>query len=168
MVRTISVKAGQFVDIPFGTLHAFGGGVTLIEFSQNADLTYRLFDYDRIDAILGTQRQLNVQAVLDNVRIPNSDTDTADLHPVHKDGLTFTMLHDESGVYTAAKLEIDSKAEFNLSEFYFMTVLEGNGKLNGTDVKAGETWFIPCYFGPLHIEGELVLVYVSYRKKEKS
>ncbi len=168
LVRTISVKAGQFVDIPFGTLHAFGGGVTLIEFSQNADLTYRLFDYDRIDAILGTQRQLNVQAVLDNVRIPNSDTDTADLHPVYKDGLTYTMLHDESGVYTAAKLEIDSKAEFNLSEFYFMTVLEGNGKLNGTDVKAGETWFIPCYFGPLHIEGELVLVYVSYRKKEKS
>ena len=168
LVRTISVKAGQFVDIPFGTLHAFGGGVTLIEFSQNADLTYRLFDYDRIDAVLGTQRQLNVQAVLDNVRIPNSDTDTTDLHPVHKDGLTFTMLHDESGVYTAAKLEIDSKAEFNLSEFYFMTVLEGNGKLNKTDVKAGETWFIPCCFGPLHIEGELVIVYVSYRKKEKS
>lgn len=163
LVRTIKVKAGQFVDVPFGTLHAFGGGVTLIEFSQNADLTYRLYDYDRIDAVLGTKRQLHVQEVLDNVRIPNSDTNTVDLHPVHKDGLTYTMLHDEPGVYTAAKLEIDSKANFNLSEFYFLTVLEGKGKLNGTNVKAGETWFVPCCFGPLHIEGKLVTVYVSYR-----
>lgn len=41
------VAAGMFFHIPAGTVHAIGGGVTLIEIQQNSDVTYRLFDYGR-------------------------------------------------------------------------------------------------------------------------
>lgn len=40
-------KAGDFFYIPAGTVHAIGGGLSLIEIQQNSDITYRLFDYGR-------------------------------------------------------------------------------------------------------------------------
>ena len=41
------VKAGDFFYVPAGTVHAIGAGISLIEFQQNADVTYRLYDYGR-------------------------------------------------------------------------------------------------------------------------
>jgi mannose-6-phosphate isomerase len=41
------VAAGDFLLVPAGTIHAIGGGISLLEFQQNADVTYRLFDYGR-------------------------------------------------------------------------------------------------------------------------
>ncbi|CAN5130396.1 class I mannose-6-phosphate isomerase [soil metagenome] len=41
------VQAGTFYYIPAGTVHAIGGGVTLIEAQLNNDVTYRLYDYGR-------------------------------------------------------------------------------------------------------------------------
>nr|WP_247713955.1 class I mannose-6-phosphate isomerase [Qipengyuania xiamenensis] len=42
-----SVSRGDFYYIPAGTVHAIGAGVTLVEVQQNADITYRLYDYGR-------------------------------------------------------------------------------------------------------------------------
>ena len=41
------VHAGDFYFVPPGTVHAIGGGISLLEFQQNADVTYRLYDYGR-------------------------------------------------------------------------------------------------------------------------
>jgi mannose-6-phosphate isomerase len=41
------VRAGDFFIVPSGTVHAIGAGISLIEFQQNADVTYRLYDYGR-------------------------------------------------------------------------------------------------------------------------
>lgn len=41
------VKAGDFFYVPAGTVHAIGAGLSLIEVQQNADVTYRLYDYGR-------------------------------------------------------------------------------------------------------------------------
>lgn len=41
------VKAGDCYFIPAGTVHAIGAGITLAEIQQNADVTYRLYDYGR-------------------------------------------------------------------------------------------------------------------------
>lgn len=41
------VAAGDWFFIPAGTVHAIGAGVTLVEVQQNADITYRLYDYGR-------------------------------------------------------------------------------------------------------------------------
>lgn len=43
----VSVKAGDFLYAPSGTIHAIGAGLTLIEVQQNSDTTYRLYDYGR-------------------------------------------------------------------------------------------------------------------------
>lgn len=41
------VRAGQALFVPAGTIHAIGPGISLIEIQQNADITYRLYDYGR-------------------------------------------------------------------------------------------------------------------------
>ncbi len=41
------VEAGEFILVPPGTVHAIGAGIALLEFQQNADITYRLYDYGR-------------------------------------------------------------------------------------------------------------------------
>jgi len=41
------VRAGDFFFVPPGTIHAIGSGISLLEFQQNIDLTYRLYDYGR-------------------------------------------------------------------------------------------------------------------------
>jgi mannose-6-phosphate isomerase len=41
------VKPGDFFNIPANTVHAIGGGCSIIEVQQNSDITYRLYDYGR-------------------------------------------------------------------------------------------------------------------------
>lgn len=52
------VQAGDFFYIPAGTVHAIGAGITLVEVQQNADITYRLYDYKRLDN--GKLRELHL------------------------------------------------------------------------------------------------------------
>jgi mannose-6-phosphate isomerase len=40
-------KRGELAFIPGGTVHAIGGGITLLEVQENADTTHRLYDWDR-------------------------------------------------------------------------------------------------------------------------
>ncbi len=41
------VAPGDYFYIPAGTVHAIGAGIALVEVQQNADITYRLYDYGR-------------------------------------------------------------------------------------------------------------------------
>lgn len=47
MLRWHEVEAGDFFYIPANTVHAIGGGVSIVEIQQNSDITYRLYDYGR-------------------------------------------------------------------------------------------------------------------------
>lgn len=49
LLRYLKTTVNGFIDIPTGTLHAIGKGVLTYNISRNADLTLRLYDYDRID-----------------------------------------------------------------------------------------------------------------------
>ena len=47
MLTWHEVRPGDFFYIPANTVHAIGGGVSIIEVQQNSDITYRLYDYGR-------------------------------------------------------------------------------------------------------------------------
>lgn len=57
-------KPGDCVHIPAGTVHAIGGGVLLAEIQQTSDATFRLFDWNRVDAH-GKSRQLHIEQALE-------------------------------------------------------------------------------------------------------
>jgi mannose-6-phosphate isomerase len=57
-------KPGDGVFLPAGTVHALGGDVIVFEVQQNSDVTFRLYDWDHVDAKTGQRRALQVdQAV---------------------------------------------------------------------------------------------------------
>jgi mannose-6-phosphate isomerase len=57
-------KPGDAVFLPAGTVHSLGGDVSVFEVQQNSDVTYRLFDWDHVDALTGEPRALQVDQAL--------------------------------------------------------------------------------------------------------
>lgn len=58
------VKPGEFFLVPAGTIHAIGKGVTLVEVQQSSGVTYRVWDWNRLDS-KGNSRELHVQKAMD-------------------------------------------------------------------------------------------------------
>ncbi len=56
----LPVQAGDTVIVPAGTLHAIGRGILLYEIQEQSDITYRFYDWDRVDAA-GHGRPLHIE-----------------------------------------------------------------------------------------------------------
>jgi len=84
------VRAGDFFFVPPGTIHAIGGGLTLLEFQQNADVTWRLYDY-------GRPRALHVEEAVAVARPARALDPSRHLAPGEEqmliDGPAFTLVH---------------------------------------------------------------------------
>lgn len=61
------VKSGDTFYIPTGRVHAIGAGVLLAEIQQTSNITYRIYDYDRVDAKTGEKRELHTELALDAI-----------------------------------------------------------------------------------------------------
>ncbi len=59
-LERLAVSPGDTVLVPAGTLHAIGRGVLLYEIQEQSDLTYRFYDWDRVDE-RGQRRPLHVE-----------------------------------------------------------------------------------------------------------
>jgi mannose-6-phosphate isomerase len=59
LVRHIPVKAGDCICVPAGLIHGIGEGILLAEVQQSSDVTYRVYDYGRLDAD-GNPRPLHI------------------------------------------------------------------------------------------------------------
>ncbi len=57
-------KPGDAVFLPAGTVHSLGGDVVVFEVQQNSDVTFRLYDWDHVDAKTGKSRALQVDQAL--------------------------------------------------------------------------------------------------------
>jgi mannose-6-phosphate isomerase len=57
-------KPGEGILLPAGTVHALGGGALVFEVQQNSDVTFRLYDWDRLDATTGERRALQAEEAI--------------------------------------------------------------------------------------------------------
>jgi len=57
-------RSDEGIFIPAGTIHTLGGGVVVFEVEQNSDMTFRLYDWDRVDAKTGNRRDLQADKAL--------------------------------------------------------------------------------------------------------
>lgn len=65
LIRAITVKEGQCHYLPSGTVHALGAGILAAEVQTPSDTTFRVFDFNRIDAQTGRPRGLHVEQALE-------------------------------------------------------------------------------------------------------
>jgi mannose-6-phosphate isomerase len=91
------VSPGDFVFVPSGTVHAIGAGISLLEFQQNADVTYRLYDY-------GRPRELHLD---DGISVSNTGPFSGRIEHVAKagkvlvDGPHFTLIQSSGDALEA-------------------------------------------------------------------
>ena len=63
----LSPKPGEGVMIEAGTVHCLGDGVMVFEVQENSDVTFRLYDWDHVDAKTGKLRPLQVDQALKSI-----------------------------------------------------------------------------------------------------
>ncbi len=59
-LRRIPIRAGDAIFVPARTVHTVGPGLTMCEIQENSDVTYRVYDYNRVDAA-GKPRPLHIE-----------------------------------------------------------------------------------------------------------
>ena len=66
ILDTVPVEVGDVFFLETGTVHAIGAGLVIAEIQQTSDITYRLYDFDRVDA-QGQTRELHIDLALDAI-----------------------------------------------------------------------------------------------------
>lgn len=66
ILDTKKVKQGDVFFLETGTIHAIGAGIVIAEIQQTSDITYRIYDFDRVDAN-GNKRELHVDLSLEAI-----------------------------------------------------------------------------------------------------
>ena len=126
------VTAGSFYYIPAGTVHAIGGGVTLVEVQQNNDVTYRLYDY-------GRPRELHLEeAMAVSVATPYAMADrivpvTAEERLLAGPDTPFILDMVQAGAGTEQRIE---------GEMMWFIPLAGAGRIDDQPWRQGECWLI--------------------------
>jgi mannose-6-phosphate isomerase len=73
ILDSVEVKEGDVFFLETGTVHAIGAGLLVAEIQQTSDITYRIYDFDRVDA-LGNNRELHVDLALEAINYKELDT----------------------------------------------------------------------------------------------
>ncbi len=71
-LQKIPAQTDEVYYIPAGLVHALGAGVVVAEIQESSDLTYRLYDYDRLDKD-GKKRELHIDKAIDVAHLKKSD-----------------------------------------------------------------------------------------------
>lgn len=70
-LRRVPIAPGDFIVIPPGTVHSLCAGAMVVEVQRSSDLTYRLYDYERLDGD-GNRRPLHVEKALRAIYAPQA------------------------------------------------------------------------------------------------
>ena len=71
LLQKVPVKKGDVFFTPAGLVHAIGKGVVVAEIQQSSDITYRIYDYKRVDD-QGNERELHTEQALDVINFEAS------------------------------------------------------------------------------------------------
>ena len=158
LLNYINIKKGDFFHIPSGTVHAICKNTLIYEIQQSCDLTYRLYDYARVDNKTGEQRELHTEKSIDVITVPQI-TNKASV-PVREkiEGYEKTT-YIENEYFKTFKYDIDGEVEItNEFPFILCTVLEGKGVVGEEEVKKGDNFIIPANYKKVTISGKLSVI----------
>ena len=164
LLTSMEVKKGDFIQIDPGTVHAITAGILILEIQQNSDITYRLYDYDRLSD--GAKRPLHIEKSLDVIQVPAKDTKELIRHCADLESDRQNLLV-ESPYYKVWKCNVENNLEIKPEEpFYIVNVVEGDGLFNQEIIKKGDHFIIPANYETIKFVGkmELILSTVSDKK----
>jgi len=140
-----TVKAGDAYFIEVGRIHAIGAGVLLAEIQQTSDITYRVYDWDRVDSE-GNERELHNDIALEAFDFDMPDNFRVDYT---KDSDSPTELVS-CPYFTTNVLKVNDTIlkENTHDSFMIYMCVEGKAQIevdgNQTEISMGETVLIPA------------------------
>lgn len=181
MLHYETVSAGDVIFVPAGTVHAIGAGVMLYEVQEYSDITYRMYDYGRLNAA-GIPRELHVERSLDVALYEKSPT--VKIQPVTMAGapgytdrclvacqyfVTRELLfqrHNE--LYGYMKCRTRDRCIILSSIGARVQIRYGNSLEYSEQLDPGQTMVLPATLGDYCIEGSgrLLLSYVPRPEDE--
>ncbi|MGX7072416.1 class I mannose-6-phosphate isomerase [Helcococcus kunzii] len=126
VVDKVDVNQGDIVYIESGTLHALTKGSLVYEIQQSTDITYRFFDYNRVDN-LGKKRELHLNNAIETLNTNNK----VKIEKFNKD------INIESKPYSLKRIKL--KKEYTNSEAIAqaITVTKGTMRIEGYEINRG-------------------------------
>lgn len=154
--------------LPAGRIHSIGAGNLLVEVQETSDVTYRIYDFGRVDAKTGKPRELHVDLAKDAIDYnvyPNYITKPRNLGA----GVVELVECDHFTVY---RLDIEGNKSFfpQIDSFSTFTCISGKLVLtddrdNSIELKTGESALLPAIAKKYTLDGTgSVIVSISSPK----
>ena len=152
----VKVKPGDAFFIPAGAIHAIGKGILIAEIQQTSDITYRVFDWNRVDAN-GKGRELHTELAVDAIDFSKGGHYDVTQRPKPNQAVTLKSCP----YFTTNLVEIDGLIERDyarLDSFVTYTCLKGELEVvweGGHDtLVAGESMLIPAELEHVTLKGQ--------------
>ena len=121
----IPVRAGDAMFLPSGRVHALGGGIVLFEIQQNSDTTYRVFDWNRVDAA-GKPRELHVEKSLASIDFNDFEPELLPRKEEKLDGIsTRRLVKDPLFQVNALRVPADAALPLPEGKMRILAVISG-------------------------------------------
>lgn len=174
LLRYVPIKTGDFLYVPAGCVHALTKGIMVIETQQSSDVTYRLYDWDRIDNKTGQKRELHIQQSLDTIQLPHVDPY---LERAVSKFPTATLVRLANPPYSPHfylwQLDVFGEFEWNMLNYQYLlvSVISGQGKLifdgNDYNLSLGDSFIVPNKYNTFKFVGESLKIIISAPTNEE-
>ncbi len=150
LLRRVPVSKGHCYYLPSGTVHALGGGVLVAEIQTPSDVTYRLYDWDRVDQATGLKRELHIEEALASAAFTSSEAEQRPEHAASLWTSTTSLCRCESFVIERVRMADGVEMEIPYAEMVIWIVLEGRGTIScegsstPTSFGVGDTIVLPA------------------------
>lgn len=156
LLNEVPIHKGDFFQIDPGTVHALKAGTVILETQQSSDVTYRLYDYDRVQDD-GTKRPLHIDQSCDVVDF-SAQAPTSGHVDVAFDENGLCLL-EKNADYTVELVDVPERLGLaNDAPFLCVSVIDGEGSANGHGVRKGSNFLVPATVETVELEGPMRLV----------
>ena len=156
LLRQVPIHKGDFFQIDPGCLHAIKGGTLILETQQSSDVTYRFYDYGRLEN--GKPRQLHIAQSLDVTTAPF--TPWQGEQTVSKIGDATVTHLVTCPYYSVYRAELNGAMELEFNKpFVNVSILAGSGTLDGEPVSKGDHLLLTVDYGKAKFAGDLELIW---------
>lgn len=156
-VKYVTVHKGDFISIPSGTIHAIMDGIMLCEIQQSSDVTYRLYDWNRLDKN-GKPRELHKQKALDVINLNNDNK----IYNYEKIKSNMNIYKSKSFNIDMIKVKGQIYETSNEDSFFAYIVLDGKGSIKTSKyckkIEKGTTFLVPATLGNYSLIGNMKLM----------
>jgi mannose-6-phosphate isomerase len=163
ILEEVKVKTGDVFFLETGTVHAIGAGLLVAEIQQTSDITYRLYDFDRVDSE-GNKRELHVDLALDAINYNKVETQKVYRKEVN---ISNEMVNCPYFTTNYLILSGELKVSKSVTSFTVYMCTEGEFQLEFDRIhyqyKKGDTLLIPAILTDFVLTGKATLleIYIS-------